>query len=55
MQISRQSLTGEQVLPGYVCSYPPSAIRLHLMWELFLSYKLICSGQQSVWWLEKGG
>lgn len=32
----------------------PCAIRLHLMWELFLSYKLICSGQQSVWWLEGG-
>lgn len=55
LQISRQSLTGEQVLPGSVCSYLPCAIRLHLMWEPFLSYKLICSGQQSVWWLEEGG
>lgn len=33
----------------------PCAITLHLMWELLLSYKLICSGQQSVWWLEEGG
>lgn len=55
LQVWRQFLTGEQVLPGYACSWPPCAIRLHLMWELFLSYKLICSGQQSVWWLEEGG